>query len=160
MTQTFKEQRIAGYQNVLKENKNETAFEKTIKEKIFKWWAEWIPDYEGWCRIAEWLYAPHAQIKAIGDAPQDFQDYEKSMKGQRDFFTMDMGPIEEPVVEGDTIAFHYSMYLTPKMDMNSFVKGKTMVIEVTEFNTFGHENEANPQVMQLTLMTTQMKEAK
>lgn len=150
---SLKEQRIAGYEAVLTENMQD-PFEKKVKEKIFKWWANWVPDYEGWCKIAEWLYAPDAEINAIGDQPQLFSIYEKSMKGQRDFFAMDMGPIEDPVTEGDTIAFHYRMYLTPKVDYDKFKKGETKIIKVTEFNTFSHQKEEDPQVCRLTLISS------
>lgn len=104
-------QRQEGYQNVLKEIKaNAPArsdFENVMKERIYRWWANWKPDYEGWLRCADSLYAGSCIIDAIGSEPQIYKDYRAAMKGQRDAFDMDMGPVQTCVVEGDTIAFNY-----------------------------------------------------
>ena len=44
-------QRQDGYKKVLADIKvnahNRTEFENAIVEKIYRWWAEWKPDYEG-----------------------------------------------------------------------------------------------------------------
>lgn len=58
------------------------------------------------------------------------------MKYQRDAFSMDMGPIEQCVVEGDTVCIFYKMYMTFKADMMGRKKGDVSVLKVTEFNTF------------------------
>lgn len=68
---------------------------------------------------------------------------------------MDMGPVQTYVVEGDTIAFNYKMYMTPRFDMGSMKKGKTIVLKVSEFNTFANvEGYAEPMVVHLQLIAT------
>jgi hypothetical protein len=77
------------------------------------------------------------------------------MKGQRDAFEMDMGPVQTRVVEGDTIAFNYKMYMTPKSDMHNMKKGKTIILKVSEFNTFAHvEGYGEPMVVHLQVFAT------
>lgn len=153
----YYEQRQEGYQKILaeiRENKaGRTDFENTMLQRIYEWWANWKPDYEGWLQCADSLYANTAIIDAIGDQPQVYRDYRAAMKGQRDAFTMDMGPIQTCVVEGDTIAFNYKMYMTPKMDMGKLKKGETVVLKVSEFNTFSHvEGYDKPMVTHLQLI--------
>lgn len=77
------------------------------------------------------------------------------MKGQRDRCSMDMGPIETCVVEGDTIAFNYKMYMTPNFDMGPLKKGVTITLKVTEFNTFSVvDGYDKPMVVHLQLVST------
>lgn len=160
MAQTiYYQQRQEGYQQVLEEMKENaagrSAFENAITEHIYRWWANWQPDYEGWLKCADSLYADSAIIDAIGSEPQVYQDYRAAMKGQRDAFDMDMGPIQGFVVEKDTVAFHYRMYMTPKADMGSMKKGQTIVLKVSEFNTFADvEGYSEPMVVHLQLIAS------
>jgi hypothetical protein len=160
MTETiYYKQRQEGYQKVLEEvksnTKNRTEFENTIKLKMFSWWASWVPDYEGWLKIADGLYASQCIIDAIGPEPQIYSDYRLSMKGQRDAFDMDMGSIENCVVEGDTVALDYKMYMTPKVDMGNMKKGNTITLKVTEFNKFDNVPGYDvPMVIHLKLIAT------
>lgn len=152
-------QRQEGYVKVLEEIKANAAkcseLENVMKKRIFEWWANWKPDYEGWLKCADSLYADSCIIDAIGPDPQIYKDYRASMKGQRDAFDMDMGPIQTYVVEGDTIAFNYKMYMTPKTDMGEMKKGKTIVLKVSEFNTFGNvEGYDEPMVVHLQLIAS------
>lgn len=152
-------QRQEGYQKVLEEIEADISarsnFENMMKERIYHWWADWKPDYEGWLKCADSLYADSCVIDAIGSEPQIYKDYRAAMKGQRDAFYMDMGPIQTCVVEGDTIAFNYKMYMTPKMDMGQMKKGKTVVLKVSEFNTFADiESYKEPMVIHLQLIAT------
>lgn len=152
-------QRQEGYQNVQKElqenNSGRNDFEKLMKLRIFEWWANWKPDYEGWLKCADSLYADSCIIDAIGEKPQIYSDYRAAMKGQRDAFEMDMGPIQTCVVEGDTIAFNYKMYMTPKADMGNLKKGVTVVLKVSEFNTFAQvDGYEKPMVVKLQLIAT------
>ena len=153
-------ERLAGYEKVIADNKNDntrTEFEKTITERLFKWWSEWVPDYEGWLKIADGLYAPEGEIIAIGPKSQKYCDYRLSMKGQRDAFDMDMGPIDDCVVEKDTVAIDYKMYMTAKADMPQLrmKKGDTKVLKVTEFNTFANVDGFDvPMVVRLKLIAT------
>ena len=154
----YGKRRREGYEKVLteiKENKkNHTPFENAILEKLFRWWANWVPDYEGWLKIAGWLYAPECVIDAIGDTPQIYKDYRAAMKHQRDTFTMDMGPIDNCLVEGDTVAISYNMYLTAKADMGPLKKGTTYKIKVTEFNKFAYVNGEDKEPMVINLLLT------
>jgi hypothetical protein len=152
-------QRQDGYHKILKEieaNVSECSdFENVMKKRIFQWWANWKPDYEGWLKCADSLYADSCIIDAIGSEPQIYKDYRSAMKGQRDAFDMDMGPVQTCVVEGDTIAFNYKMYMTPKSDMGSMKKGKTIILKVSEFNTFANvENYTEPMVVHLQVIAT------
>lgn len=152
-------QRQEGYAKVLSEIKENPTkrsdFENAIKERIYRWWANWKPDYEGWLECADSLYAPQCVIDAIGEEPQIFQDYRAAMKHQRDAFTMDMGPIDNCVVEGDTLAISYLMYLTANADMGPLKKGVTCAIKVTEFNKFAYvEGHDEPMVVHLLLTST------
>lgn len=153
-------QRQEGYQKVLNElkgNHTYSEFEAFMKERIYRWWANWKPDYEGWLQCADGLYAKEGIIDAIGKEPQKYLDYRASMKGQRDMFEMDMGPIETCVVEKDTIAFNYKMYMTPKFDMGDMKKGETIVLKVSEFNTFEKlEGYREPMVTHLQLIASGM----
>ena len=36
-------------------------------KRMYDWWGNWVPDYEGWLKLADSLYAPEAIINAIGD---------------------------------------------------------------------------------------------
>lgn len=153
------QQRQEGYKQVLREiSENKflrTDFENVMKQRIFEWWANWRPDYEGWLKCADSLYADTCVIDAIGPKPQIYKDYRESMKLQRDAFDMDMGPIQTCVVEGDTIAFNYKMYMTPKADMGNLKKGVTVVLKVSEFNTFANvEGYDTPMVVHLQLLAT------
>ena len=114
-----------------------------------------FPDYEGWLKWSDALYAPDAVICAIGSEPQKFHDCQKSMKDQRDAFSMDMGEIENCVAENDTAAISYRMYMTPKADCMNLKKGICYVIKVTEFNRFGYvEGHDEPMVISLDLIAT------
>ena len=154
----YGKQRREGYEKVLKEIKENKEkrpeFENIIKEKIYRWWASWVPDYEGWLKIADWLYAPECIIDAIGDTPQIYKDYRAAMKHQRDTFAMDMGPIDNCVVEGDTLAISYNMYLTAKADMGPLKKDTTYKIKVTEFNKFAYVNKTDKEPMVVHLLLT------
>lgn len=148
-----------GYEKVLNElRENPTAhtpFENSIKERIFRWWANWKPDYEGWLTCADALYAKSCVIDAIGSEPQIYKDYRAAMKYQRDSFEMDMGPIETCVVDGETIAFNYKMYMTAKSDMGQLKKDETVVLKVSEFNTFApSEPGQDPMVVHLQLIAS------
>lgn len=152
-------QRQEGYKKVLADIKtnahNRTDFKNAIVEKIHRWWAEWKPDYEGWLKVADWLYAKECVIDAIGDEPQIYKVYREAMKHQRDTFTMDMGPIDNCLVEGDTLAISYNMYLTAKADMGPLKAGTTYKIKVTEFNKFANvEGYEEPMVVHLLLTST------
>lgn len=152
-------QRQEGYKKVLEEIKtnvhNRTEFENAIVEKIYRWWAKWAPDYEGWLKVADWLYADNCVIDAIGDEPQIYKVYRAAMKHQRDTFTMDMGPIDNCIVEGDTLAISYNMYLTAKADMGPLKAGTTYKIKVSEFNKFANvEGYDEPMVVHLLLTST------
>ena len=153
----YGKQRREGYKKVLaevKENKaNRSEFENKIKARIYEWWANWKPDYEGWLKCADGLYASECVIDAIGDKPQIFKDYCAAMKHQRDTFVMDMGPIDNCLVEGDTLAISYKMYLTAKADMGPLKKGTTYAIKVTEFNRF-EMFDGKPMVVYLLLTAT------
>ena len=158
---THYQDRQDGYQTILKEvkenKKGRSDFENTILCRIYEWWANWKPDYEGCLQCADDLYADSACIDAIGPEPKQYKDYRKSMKGQRDIFDMDMGAIQTCVVEGDTVAFNYKMYLTPKKDMGTMKKGNTIVLKVAEFNTFAMvEGYSKPMVVHLQLLTGKM----
>lgn len=156
-------QRQQGYEKTLKEIKENAAgcsdFENLMKERIYRWWANWKPDYEGWLKCADSLYADSCIIDAIGPEPQIYKDYRSAMKKQRDAFDMDMGPIQTCVVEGDTIAFNYRMYMTPKSDMGKLKKGHTVVLKVSEFNTFAQvDGYSEPMVVHLQLIATGLEE--
>lgn len=102
-----------------------------IKKRLLEAWGTWVPDYEGWLKWSNSLYTPDSKIYAIGSEVQRFADYQVSMKGYRDACDMEMGPIMQITVDGNTAALIYYMYLTPKND-----PAKTMVSIVTEYNTF------------------------
>jgi len=104
-----------------------------IKKRIIESWSEWVPDYEGWLKWSSSLYTPDSMIYAIGKTPQRFADYQASMKAQRDAFTMEMGPIMQIAVDGNTASLIYYMFMTPKNEPE-----KTIKIIVTEFNTFDY----------------------
>ncbi len=155
----YYQQRQEGYQKVLREiSENKagcTQFENVMKCRIFEWWANWKPDYGGWLQCADSLYADTCVIDAIGPEPQIYKDYRAAMKHQRDAFDMDMGPIQTCVVEGDTIAFNYKMYMTPKADMGRLKKGQTVVLKVSEFNTFAEvDGYDEPMVVHLQLIAS------
>ena len=155
----YYEQRQEGYRKILEEiktnEKGRSDFENAITEHIYRWWANWKPDYEGWLQCADSLYAENAIIDAIGAEPQIYRDYRASMKGQRDAFDMDMDPIQTFVAEGDTVAFNYRMYMTPKADMGPMKKGQTIVLKVSEFNTFADvEGYDEPMVVHLQLIAS------
>ena len=155
----YYQQRQQGYREILEEIRSNAAgrseFENSITEHIYRWWAQWKPDYEGWLKCADSLYAGTAIIDAIGEKPQVYADYRQAMKGQRDAFEMDMGPIQTFVVEGKTAAFNYRMYMTPKADMGKLKKGQTVVLKVSEFNTFDYVDGCDePMVVHLQLIAT------
>lgn len=70
---------------------------------------------------------------AIGETPQHFADYQASMKAQRDALTMEMGPIMQIAVDGNTASLIYYMFMSLKNEPE-----KTIKIIVTEFNTFDY----------------------
>ena len=108
-----------------------------IKRRLIEAWGEWVPDYEGWIKWSDSLYTPDSIIYAIGEKPQRFADYQGSMKHQRDAFSMEIGPIMQIAVDGDTAALIYYMYLTPRNEPE-----KTRRLIVTEYNTF-EEKDGN-----------------
>lgn len=69
------------------------------------------------------------------------------MKYQRDACYMEMGPIEQAIVEDNVIALVYHMYLTPKQD-----GAKTIDMMITEYNAM-EENDGKLQVTKLDLYT-------
>ena len=108
----------------------ETKQDEMLKRMI-DWWGNWVPDYEGWLKIADDLYAPDAIINAIG-GEQKYSVYRLSMKDQRDKCDMEMGPIQQAIVDEDTVALVYEMYLMPKQAGGQV----TFKMMVTEFNHF------------------------
>ena len=110
-----------------------------IKLQLFDWWGNWQPDYDSWLKIADGLYAEDADITAIGGETQKYSDYRVAMKSQRDQVEMEMGPIMNIAVDGNTATLVYHMYLTPKASPDT-----TFDTIVTEFNTF---NEVDGELM-------------
>lgn len=102
-----------------------------IKKRLIEAWAAWVPDYEGWLKWSSSLYTPDSKIYAIGKEVQRFADYQASMKGQREACDMEMGPIMQITVQGNTAALIYKMFLTLKSNPNHI-----MTLIVTEYNTF------------------------
>lgn len=119
-----------------------------IRNRMYIAWGEWQPDYEGWLRWSDGLYAPDATISAIGDTEQKFHDYQVSMKEQRDACNMEMGPILRMIVEDHVAALVYNMYLTPKGVENA----PTFGMMVTEYNTL-EEIDGKLMVTHLDLYT-------
>ncbi len=124
-----KELRIKEMEEI--DKKEITCIQDEMEKRMYDWWGTWQPDYEGWLKCADSLYAPNAIINAIG-GEQIYSDYRNSMKGQRDRCTMEMGPILQSIVNDDTVSLVYDMYLTPKGIENPPVFKMT----VTEFNKF------------------------
>ena len=59
------------------------------------------------------------------------------------------------MVEDNTVAFNYRMYMTPKADMGPMKKGQTVVLKVSEFNTFANvEGCDEPMVVHLQLIAS------
>jgi len=59
------------------------------------------------------------------------------------------------LVEGDTLAISYNMYLTAKADMGPLKAGTTYKIKVTEFNKFANlEGYDEPMIVHLLLTST------
>ena len=59
------------------------------------------------------------------------------------------------LVEGDTLAISYNMYLTANADMGPLKAGTTYKIKVTEFNKFANlEGYDEPMVVHLLLTST------
>ena len=54
---------------------------------------------------------------------------------------MNMGLIDNCIVEGDTVAISYNMYLTAKADMGLLKAGITYKIKVARFNKFVYAND-------------------
>lgn len=126
------ELRLASQKEAQKQYGDSNDLSDQIKLTLFNWWGNWQPDYESWLKIADGLYAENADITAIGDQTQKYSDYRLAMKTQRDQVDMEMGPIMNITVDGNTATLIYHMYLTPKA-----APDKTFDIIVTEYNTFG-----------------------
>ena len=110
------------------------TLEGRIEARLVEAWANWKPDYEGWIAWSDDLYASDATINAIG-GEQDFRDYQKSMRHQRETYTMEMGPIETIEVEDNVATITYNMYLTTKRGFPRTVR--TVVTEVNTFEEIG-----------------------
>lgn len=123
-----------------------STMEGRIKVRLIESWANWQPDYEGWLKWSDDLYASDAIIDAIG-GEKLFKDYQKSMKAQRDANTMEMGPIATMEVTGNIATITYNMYLTPKDNPE-----KTRKIIVKEINKF-EEIDGVLKVVRLDLST-------
>lgn len=106
------------------------TLQEQIANRMYIAWGEWQPDYEGWLKWSDGLYAEDAMISAIGSEDQRFRDYQASMKDQRDRCAMEMGPILQMTVGENVAALVYEMYLTPKGIENA----PTFSMMVTEFN--------------------------
>lgn len=120
-----------------------------IYDRMMISWGQWQPDYEGWLKWSDDLYAADAVISAIGDNDQKFRDYQASMREQRERCSMEMGPIMQATVDDNGVmALIYYMYLTPKG-----VEGApTFAMLVTEFNKF-EEVDGRLMVTRLDLYT-------
>lgn len=130
-----------------REGSNATLQEQ-IANRMYIAWGEWQPDYEGWMKWSDGLYAPDAMISAIGAEDQKFHDYQASMKEQRDRCSMEMGPILQMTVADNVAALVYEMYLTPKGIDNA----PTFSMMVTEFNKL-EEVDGGLMVTRLDLYT-------
>ena len=119
-----------------------------IRQRMYIAWGQWQPDYEGWLKWSDDLYAADAMISAIGDTDQKFRDYQASMKEQRDACEMEMGPILKMIVEDNVAALVYNMYLSPKGMENAPV----FSMMVTEYNTL-EEVDGKLMVIRLDLFT-------
>ncbi len=129
----------------VKANPSDTK-EGKIMDLLITAWGEWQPDYEGWLKWSNRLYAKDATINAI-DGEKNFRDYQASMKDQRDACAMEMGPIMQITVEDNVAALVYHMYLTPKVENAS-----TFDMIVTEYNVV-EEIEGKLMVTHLDLYT-------
>ena len=125
------ELRLASQEAAQKAYGDSDELSDEIKLTLFNWWGDWQPDYESWLEIADGLYAEDADIVAIGGESQKYSDYRVAMKSQRDQVDMEMGPIMNLTVDGNTAALVYHMYLTPKAAPDT-----TFDTIVTEYNTF------------------------
>lgn len=125
------ELRLASKTEAQKTYGNSDALSDQIKLTLFNWWGDWQPEYESWLKIADGLYAPNSSITAIGGETQRYSDYRLAMKSQRDQVDMEMGPIMNITVDGNTAALVYHMYLTPKASPDT-----TFDTIITEYNTF------------------------
>ncbi len=125
-----KELRIKSMEEI--DKKEVRTLQDEMLKRMYDWWGTWKPDYEGWLKCADSLYAQSAVINAIG-GEQIYKDYRTSMKDQRDHFTMEMGPILQSTVNDDTVSLIYDMFLMPKGVENPPV----FRMLVTEFNQFG-----------------------
>ncbi|MCR4675373.1 MAG: hypothetical protein K5675_10195 [Lachnospiraceae bacterium] len=140
-----KELRINAMEEI--DKKEISSIQDEMEKRMYDWWGTWQPDYEGWLKCADSLYAPNAVINAIG-GEQIYSDYRTSMKDQRDRCSMEMGPILQSIVSEDTVALCYEMYLTPKGLDNPPV----FTMMVTEFNKF-EEVDGKLMVTRLDLYT-------
>lgn len=131
MKENSRELRVQAMEQA-KLSKADTLTEQ-IKQRLIVAWGEWQPDYEGWMKWSNSLYAENATINAGGmtNGEQRFKDYQAGMKLQRDACTMQMGPIMKMIVEDNIAVLIYHMYLTPKAVDNA----PTIDMLVTEFNT-------------------------
>ncbi len=140
-----KELRIKAMEEI--DKKEISSIQDEMEKRMYDWWGTWKPDYEGWLKCADSLYAPNAIINAIG-GEQLYSDYRTSMKGQRDRCSMEMGPILQSSVSEDTVSLCYEMYLIPKGLENPPI----FTMMVTEFNKF-EEVDGKLMVTRLDLYT-------
>lgn len=149
-----KEQRIAAYEQVKTED--DGSVEQKIKQKIYRAWAEWVPDYAGWLNWSDDLYLSDATIVAIG-GEQPFKEYQKSMEEQRKAYRMEMGPIDTYSCKGNVVDITYQMYLIPRTLRMKIATGACRVITVHEVNTFAEDASGEMMVSRLVLKTHRSK---
>jgi hypothetical protein len=127
------------------------SLSERAKERLYEAWDAWKPGYEDWLQWSDTLYAPDAVMIAMdGDTPERFRDYQAKMKGFRDAYQMEMGPIERCIVADGVTAHTYMMHMTPK----AAGADKTIHIPVTEFNHFADvAGYDKPMVVKLELIT-------
>ena len=143
--ENVKELRIEAMEEI--DKKDVKTKQDEMLKRMYDWWGQWQPDYEGWLKVADSLYAPQAVINAIG-GEQRYCDYRNSMKEQRDRCSMEMGPLLHAIADEDTVALVYNMYLTPK----GMEGAPTFSMMVTEFNHF-EEVDGKLMVTRLDLYT-------
>lgn len=112
-----------------------TNFEEGIRARFYQGFKEWNMGYNAWLKWCDTLYEPDACYNVYGKR-LTLQEY-KDMMGQLfSIYEIQLGQLDNVLVEGDWGAIRYSVYVT---DKRTGVKSELKTMEFVHF-----KNNAEP----------------
>ena len=104
-------------------------FEEAIRDRIVTGFGNWNQGYEAWLEWCDTLYEPDAYYNVYGDR-LTLQEYKDLMGVFFSYYDIELGDLDNMLVEGDWVSIRYTVYVTNK------ATGETSELKTMEFVHF------------------------